>query len=1195
MRENAMKSKIKFFGTASASFAMPFAVFAVLVLALFGNFLPPCVQGAETGANAETNAETNTETNTETNQKPAPGQSCDPFSSLIAEWKFDSENPGTVRTPGVRGTGIVLNGKSLNEQERAELNRPGTVLPANLKGISITAWVKPTDLSGLREIVRKEDGEARILFSFQKDGERISAGIGQDGQYLHMGTTIDPRMLKNGKWHFVSFTYDGKIAKIYLNGLEILSQSAAGTWNYVGNGGAEICAGSIAGSGEIFHGGMDEIRLFKKALSEREVREIFLRDGGQFDEAHIYQLVENAKGMAVEYAPVTEAQRAKCTPEELKHWENVRTAVEKYGKPGTEIRELFRQLEELRSFYQERPLQSEAVAPFNPPITPEVKNLTQDEAAEVLEEEWLFQCGHNPTINETKNEIRYARELADRIKGVDFTEKLKKLDQLEAVIDRANQDEIRGTYLAVRAVKREIFFANPAIDFDTILFIDAPYPQGSEWQHENHHRVGTKAVPGGRLMTLTGLSPAGTQKMLMPNEEFKCGSFWRPDVSYDGKRILFCFKPFNEKSFHLYEMNVDGTGLRQLTDGPFDDLDPIYLPDGKNIIFLTGRSHTYVRCVVSSNSFVMARMSLSGGENWKSGAVQKGEKDGTDGIYLLSRNMECEYTPAVMEDGRILYTRWEYTDKPLWRCQSLWTMNPDGTQVQTFWGNQSVWPDLLKDARQIPGTERVIFTGSGHHVWFDGSIGIVNAAKGLNYPDGLTKVTQEVAWAEVGNGPDERPESQNYHTSGNYTQYSCPYPISDRDFLVSAKRGDQFVLLLMDLEGNRELIHRGHFNIFHAIPLRARPIPQVRQDQTIWPTLAEREKPASGIIYSSSVYDNASPELKGKAKFLRIWSMEPKTYTMWNRRPYATMGPATSMVQSDGVKRILGTVPIEDDGSVNFEAPSGTALHFQLLDENHRALQTMRSFTGVMPGEVRGCLGCHESQIVSPNMAPVGKAMRRAPSKITPVPWTDISVSFDRYVQPVLDKHCGKCHQDPDSEAFKTLNLTKRPGFLFFDEPYVTLTGKPTWGKQYELPKDPPPGFGWADTILVEGFGIVDAKAYLTVPPMTKLSYRSRLVERMASGTHHGVKVEGDDLMRVILWVDAMCPYYGSEELREMEDPKFKGVDWLPVKPRIQTAPVIPRPGPLDPFHPEKDSAYEAPGMERVNRLPFGVERPTLK
>ena len=195
------------------------------------------------------------------------------------------------------------------------------------------------------------------------------------------------------------------------------------------------------------------------------------------------------------------------------------------------------------------------------------------------------------------------------------------------------------------------------------------------------------------------------------------GSFWRPDLSFDGQKVLFCFKPHNEKSFHLYEINVDGTGLVQLTDGPYDDFDPIYLPDDQHIVFSTTRGHTYVRCMPPTNAFVLARC----------------DRDGKN-IYLISANNEPDYLPSVMNDGRVIYTRWEYTDKPLWRAQKLWTINPDGTQVSTFWGNQSVWPDLMKDARSIPGSRRVMFTGSAHHNWFSGSVGIIDPDRGLQLP-----------------------------------------------------------------------------------------------------------------------------------------------------------------------------------------------------------------------------------------------------------------------------------------------------------------------------------------------------------------------------------------------------------------------------------------------------------------------------
>jgi hypothetical protein len=541
----------------------------------------------------------------------------------------------------------------------------------------------------------------------------------------------------------------------------------------------------------------------------------------------------------------------------------------------------------------------------------------------------------------------------------------------------------------------------------------------------------------------------------------------------------------------------------------------------------------------------------------------------------------------------VIYTRWEYTDKPLWRAQSLWTMNQDGTNVQTFWGNQSVWPDLLKDARSIPGSHRIMFTGSAHHNWFSGCIGIIDPTKGLNFPNGLTKVTQELHWPESGNGPVDPKESSDYQPAP-YTAYDAPYPLNEKDFLVSARKGGnggKFVLLLMDTDGNRELVNEGVHNIRYAIPIRKRPVPRVQVDKVNWPTWEERATPGTGHIYSNNVYENAPPELKDKAKYLRIWSIEHKTYTYWVKRPYASSGPEVSAVQSEGVKKIIGTVPIESDGSVSFNAPSGVALHFQLLDENQRALQTMKSFTGVQPGETRACFGCHEQKMNAPVSNTIGKALRRPPSNIKPVPWEDITVGYERYVQPVLDKHCGGCHADEKKPAFKKFNSKLRPGYLGFKEPYMTLLGNPTWGAPYRMPANPPGGFGWADTILVEAYDQRAPAAYATYPAMKRLSYKSRLIERMSSGKHFGVKVSGDELLRAILWVDAMGPYNGAEEIRDQEDPLFHGKDWISQRPRVHTAPIVPRPGPFDPFFTDEDPAYHAPDPELYNKLPAGVKR----
>ena len=193
-----------------------------------------------------------------------------------------------------------------------------------------------------------------------------------------------------------------------------------------------------------------------------------------------------------------------------------------------------------------------------------------------------------------------------------------------------------------------------------------------------------------------------------------------------------------------------------------------------------------------------------------------------------------------MNDGRIVYTRWEYTDKPLWRAQKLWTVNPDGTQVLMYWGNQSVWPDLMKDARNIPGSRRVMFTGSAHHNWFSGSVGIIDPDAGPQLPRGPDQDHRRRALARMRQWPGGPRRIARAITQRRLRAYYSPYPLSEQDFLVSANRGGKFVLYLMDVDGNRELIYEGTHHVLHAMPLKPRPKPPVMPDRVAWPTAEER-------------------------------------------------------------------------------------------------------------------------------------------------------------------------------------------------------------------------------------------------------------------------------------------------------------------------------------------------------------------
>ncbi|NLX99034.1 MAG: hypothetical protein GXY83_23060 [Rhodopirellula sp.] len=700
---------------------------------------------------------------------------------------------------------------------------------------------------------------------------------------------------------------------------------------------------------------------------------------------------------------------------------------------------------------------------------------------------------------------------------------------------------VKDAYFAVRRVKRRIALSNPVVDFSKLLFIDQPYPRGRvNDTHESIHRMGITATPGGRLLVLDGLHPGGDVRLLAPKE--KPGSFWRPSLSFDAKRVLYCFKAHDEKAFHLYEMNLDGTTLRQLTESDYDDIDPIYLPDG-HILFTTTRGNSHVRCGPFIYSYILARCDADGGN-----------------IYLISYNGEPDFVPSLLHDGRVIYSRWEYSDKPLWRLQKLWTTNPDGTGTAHFWGNQSVWPDHLSEPQPIPGSRRVMFSGVGHHDWWSGSIGIIDPDQGRDFPHGLTKVTADLRWPECSLPPVDPIEAADYHSAGRFTGYKTALPLSEEDFLVSARgEGGKFRLYLMDVYGNRELIYEGIHNVWHAVPIKPRPAPPQPPHRVVWPGTGEDRKPVEpGVFFSPDVYQGA-PELpRGAVKYLRVFQLDYKTYTTW-KKTYRHSGPAVSIVQEEGVKRILSEVPVETDGSVHFVAPAGRSLFFQLLDSDRRCVQTMRSFSGLMPGERRGCVGCHELHSTSPPTEQHGGlALRRAPTELSPPSWGTESIGYERFAQPVLDRYCLKCHNG-DAAKFDEPDLRLRPGHGPFPEPYLTLVGQAAW--HYSVPADRP-GCGIAGVIPVESMDptMNDPKALTTLRPMQYLSGASRLIELAGSGKHYDVKVDPESLHRLIAWVDSCGVYLGEEEVRALGDPDFPGIERLPIRPRVATAPVIERP-----------------------------------
>jgi hypothetical protein len=775
------------------------------------------------------------------------------------------------------------------------------------------------------------------------------------------------------------------------------------------------------------------------------------------------------------------------------------------------------------------------------------KPLSAQDAQALIEEDWIFQANDSTTAQRALQEIGWTRELAQRLSlqagmrglAADASALTALETQLRTLPPAQDSDATRDLYLAVRRIKRTIMLSNPLLTFDRLLLADGPpYPAPHESAHRNGYHYG--GVTGSRLLVLEGLRPDAAERELVSGDE---GYVMRMDLSFDATKAVFSLKPKGDPSFHLYEIGVDGSGRRQLTGSAYDDMDPLYLPDG-HILFSTSRGNSYVRCLPQSASTVLARC----------------DADGRN-IVMISRNNEPDYTPALLPDGRILYTRWEYTERPLWRLQKLWTINPDGTGESAYWGNGSAYPDMLWEARPVPGSAQVMFVGVGHHNVLTGSLGLIDIARGLQWPDGITKVTQELPWPEVGEPEEGSPgASPTYHASGALWSVRSPCPLGPEDFLISAARtsGSDFALYLMDIHGNRELLYAGLRTVWYAQPLRPRTPPPAIPDRVAWPRAGEQ--PEDGVLFTPNVYAGVEGLPPGTAKYLRVIEMDAKTYSM-GIKSWRHSGPAISVIQEDGVKRILGTVPIHPDGSVAFRVPSGRALHFQLLDERQRCVQIMRSFTGVMPGETRGCQGCHALHTSSPLPSSGTLALRAPPAALTPPPWgAATSISYERFCQPVLDRHCGQCHQG-SGKARAKLDLTLRggveekgiadPALWPFKEPYLTLVGQ-AWGGP--KPEGTGAGLGLAGCLNVEA-----AHHYEPITPMTMLSSTSRLIELATGGNHHQVKIDGEDLLRLIAWVDCNCVYRGDEEVRQIPDPPPQVASRFPVPVKTRTAPVISR------------------------------------
>jgi hypothetical protein len=502
-------------------------------------------------------------------------------------------------------------------------------------------------------------------------------------------------------------------------------------------------------------------------------------------------------------------------------------------------------------------------------------------------------------------------------------------------------------------------------------------------------------------------------------------------LSYDGKKVLFAYCKYyahvadlrdkaekanlpEDAFYHVFEMNLDGSDRRQLTHGRYDDFDARYLPSGQ-IVFLSTRKGQFLQCsALSTASTLTADLPDSyvrcGGDNYRPVPVFTLHVMDAQGGRLrpLSAFENFEWTPAVAHDGRILYTRWDYIDRFNGHFFSLWSTNPDGTNPQLVYKNYTIRPQVACEARPVPGSAKIIFTASAHHSILGGSLVLLDRSRGTEGDAPIVRLTPEVPFPETEANVD--------------SYYANPYPLSEEHYLVGwadhrlpphgryedpgQNPTNAQGLYLYDAFGNLNLLYRDA-EISSGCPIAVRPrrAPPVHADAIVAGDAGE------GAYLLQDVYQGLSGVRRGSVKWVRVIGVPPKVQPQMNH-------PGIGISAEDPGKFLLGTAPVEADGSAYFRVPSGTALFFQALDADGLAVQTMRSLTYVGPGQTASCVGCHEPREAAPALlGRFPQAAGREPSRLSPGPRGSWPLRYDQLVQPVLDKHCVCCHRGGSQDA----------------------------------------------------------------------------------------------------------------------------------------------------------------------------------
>jgi hypothetical protein len=619
----------------------------------------------------------------------------------------------------------------------------------------------------------------------------------------------------------------------------------------------------------------------------------------------------------------------------------------------------------------------------------------------------------------------------------------------------AGTEAHRAIYLAACALRRQAMLANPLLDFDSLLFVARGTFAGSvrsnpgtadvQGGHFVTQYFGFNALPGGGLFVVRNLKGTPEVVDLLANatvrngrlagRKLDHGAFATPDLSFDGKTIVFAWTANSahrwawsrDTAWHLFRVDADGSNLVQLTDGAEGDFDPCWLPNGR-IAFISERRGGHIRCFAA---YLKVR-------NYTLFSLKD---DGSD-IVPLSYYETSEWNPTVNNEGQIVYTRWDYTDRENCLGSRLWLCGPDGTDPRAPHGNYPLpyhtFPDhtpwkrtaegheldsrlgtplVEMGTRAVPNSPLYVFTAAPHHGEVFGSLCLLDLRPD---DDGHMSQVRRITPYEP------FPESEN--GGRRHYKYGSPWPLSEDLYLCNAWED----LVLLDRFGNQELlcdlrsvpcVQDERLRLIDPIPLRPRPCPPVLPSRTRQTGEPER-RPATVAVMN--VYESDLPLPEGtRIRWLRVVQNLLKSN-------HAIGQPMIGYERENTPRIPLGIVPVEEDGSVYFEAPVAKELIFQTLDEDYCAVQSMRSVAFVHPGEELTCLGCHEGPRKAPPAGRTPLALQRPPSRLQPEIGPVEPISYYRQVKPIIGKTCLPCHKErgkgPQDMSYEAL----REGYTFW-------------------------------------------------------------------------------------------------------------------------------------------------------------------